>query len=323
MSDSVPIRYRLRVKQRLHIVKYAEAHGLRPASRHFGVGRHTVRDWLRRWKQGGDAGLVPRYPPRRRRRLSVETLELIRLARTEHRYGAPRTQVWLKRVHDRHVNTRTIQRVFRDIGIPVLTRMRQRKPRQLKLFEKEAPGDSIQVDVKVIKLRREKVFQYTALDDCTRFRVLRLYPRLNQHSSLHFFGELRRALPFVIKKLQCDNGTEFPLAFKLAVEAAGIRHRYIKPRRPQQNGKVERSHRIDDEEFWGLHAFDVYVDAEAPLAAWEQRYNHDRFSLALHGRTPVEKLHAALSAAVVTTPSQENVQCAANGESITIVRVRS
>src|SRR2546427_7778299 len=52
-------------------------------------------------------------------------------------------------------------------------------------------------------------------------------------------------------KLQCDNGREFPLDFVLAVEAAGIRHRYIRPRRPQQNGKVERSHRIDQEEFWG------------------------------------------------------------------------
>ena len=91
---------------------------------------------------------------------------------------------------------------------------------RLKIFEKEAPGDSIQVDVKVIKLKREKVFQYTALDDCTRYHVLRLYKRLNQHSSLQFLTELRRALPFPMKKLQCDNGSEFPLAFKLAVEAA-------------------------------------------------------------------------------------------------------
>jgi transposase InsO family protein len=216
--------------------------------------------------------------------------------------------VWLLRVHKLRANQKTIQRVFRDIGVPVLTKTRQRKPRQLKLFEKDAPGDSIQVDVKVIKLKREKVFQYTALDDCTRFRVLRLYPRLNQHSSLHFLGEVRRTLPFAIKKLQCDNGSEFPLAFKLAVEAAGIRHRYIKPRRPQQNGKVERSHRIDDEEFWSRHDFEVQAQAEGPLADWEQRYNHDRFSLALHGRTPVEKLQAVLASGVVTTHIQENAQ---------------
>ncbi|MDQ3519351.1 MAG: hypothetical protein M3466_13245, partial [Gemmatimonadota bacterium] len=56
------------------------------------------------------------------------------------------------------------------------------------------------------KLQREKVFQYTAIDDCTRFRVLRLYPRQNQQTSLQFLDEVRRGLPFPIRKLQCDNG---------------------------------------------------------------------------------------------------------------------
>jgi transposase InsO family protein len=160
------------------------------------------------------------------------------------------------------------------------------------------------VDVKVIKLKRERIFQYTALDDCTRYRVLRLYRRQNQHTSLHFLREVRLTLPFAIKKLQCDNGSEFPLAFKLAVEAAGIRHRYIKPRCPQQNDKVERSHRIDDEEFWSRHDFTAQADAEGPFADWERRYNHERFSLALQGRTPGEKLATMLarSAAMITGP---------------------
>ena len=104
-------------------------------------------------------------------------------------------------------------------------------------------------------------------------------------------------------------GSEFPLAFKLAVEAAGIRHRYIKPRRPQQNGKVERSHRIDDEEFWSRQTFERRDDAEGPLTQWEHRYNQDRFSLALHGLTPAEKLKAKLAvASPVTTPISEAAQ---------------
>ena len=78
----------------------------------------------------------------------------------------------------------------------------------------------------------------------------------------------------------------------LGVEAAGIRHRYIRPRRPQQNGKVERSHRIDNEEFWGRHRFQDFEAAAEALRGWESRYNHERFSLALHGRTPAEKLAA-------------------------------
>ena len=64
--------------------------------------------------------------------------------------------MWRERVHKLRVNTKTIHRVFREIGVPLLTKTPKRKPRQLKLFEKDAPGDSIQVDVKLIKLKREK-----------------------------------------------------------------------------------------------------------------------------------------------------------------------
>ena len=299
MTDSIPSRYQLRVKQRQRVVEFAEDQGFRAAARHFGLARRTVRTWCRRWAADGEQGLVPRYPARRRRRVSEGIVELARVARTEYRWGATRTRIWLERVHQIRVNAKTIQRVFCDLGLPHLTKTPKRKPKQLKLFEKDAPGDSIQVDVKVVQVKRERVFQYTALDDCTRLRVLRLYARQNQHSSLHFLGELRRALPFPIKKLQCDNGSEFPLAFKLAVEAAGIKHRYIKPRRPQQNGKVERSHRIDGEEFWSRHDFETVAAAESSLAIWERQYNHERFSMALRGRTPMEKLRDVLPAALI------------------------
>lgn len=69
MTDSVAKRHKLRVKQRRRIVEYATAHGIKPASRHFGLDRRTVRTWVRRAKAGGDHGLVPRYPDRRKRRL--------------------------------------------------------------------------------------------------------------------------------------------------------------------------------------------------------------------------------------------------------------
>ena len=75
----------------------------------------------------------------------------------------------------------------------------------MKLFEKAEPGESVQVDVKFVKIAGRWAFQYTALDDCTRFRVLRLYRRLHQSSSLLFLAELCRAFPFRIRKLQCDH----------------------------------------------------------------------------------------------------------------------
>src|SRR5262244_1801091 len=297
LSDvKVRLQYRWRVRQRLMVLHLARLHGAKMAGRRFGVSDRTIRRWRVRWRQEALQGLVPRYPRRRGRRITPRVVELIGHARRELEYGAQRTQIWLRRVHDVRVAVGTIQRIFRDIGLPRLRRTRKRVPRQMKLFEKAEPGETVQVDVKFVKIADRWAFQYTALDDCTRFRVLRLYRRLHQTSSLAFLSELHRAFPFRIRKLQCDNGQEFSFAFALAVEALGIRHRYIKPRRPQQNGKVERSHRIDQEEFWGRRRFDDFDAAAVGLRAGEWHYNQERYSMALQGRTPAEKPSALMPA---------------------------
>jgi transposase InsO family protein len=233
---------------------------------------------------------------------------LITQARLEHKFGANRAQIWLARVHHIRVATQTIQRVFHDIGVPHLVKTRRRRPKQLKLFEKEHPGDSVQVDVKVVARGRSKWFQYTAIADCTRVRVLRLYRRQNHRSSLAFLRELTAAFPFQVRQIQVDNGTEFPLLFALTCQDLGVRVRYIRPRRPQQNGKVERSHRIDDEEFWSGYAGQDFDAAHEALAAWEHRYNHERFSMALRGRTPMEKLAALLMPPLVMTRGPDSIQ---------------
>ena len=293
LSDvKVRPQYRTRVRYRLLVLEYAREHGPTAAGRHYGISVRTIRRWRRRWRRGGLEGLVPSYPRHRPRRVTPAAIELIRQARQELGYGASRTRLWLQRRHGIRLAMGTIQRIFRDIGLPRLRRTRKRVPRQMKLFEKAEPGESIQVDVKFVKIAGRWAFQYTALDDCTRFRVLRLYRRLHHGSSLAFLAELRQAFPFPVKRLQCDHGQEFSFAFVLGVEASGIRHRYIRPRRPQQNGKVERSHRIDQEEFWGRHRFPDFEMAAAALRDWEIRYNYERFSLALQGRTPAEKLAA-------------------------------
>jgi transposase InsO family protein len=294
-ETTIPPQYRARVKHRLKVLAYLEEHGVRPAARHFALSRVTIREWRHRYRADGVEGLLPRYPKRRTARVNPEIIPLVKLARLEHRFGADRTRIWLQRVHGISIAAQTIQRLFRDLGLRQLPSRRKRRPKQMRLFTKEQPGDSVQVDVKFVRVNRQRFFQYTALDDCTRFRVLRLYRYLNQRSSLAFFRELREAIPFPIRKLQCDNGTEFPLEFALSVEEAGIRHRYITPRRPEQNGKVERSHRIDDEEFWQRQSFSSFEDAAVALEAWQHRYNHERFSMALRGHTPSEVLAAKLA----------------------------
>src|SRR5262245_13005721 len=291
-TPKIPSQYRWRVKHRLRVLAYVAAHSLKAASRHFGLERKTIRRWRDRYRAHGVLGLVPRYPTRRPSRLPAETLQLIEHARRELEYGAGRAQVWLWRVHRIRLHRTTLTQVFHRLGLPHLPRRRKRetRPRQLRLFEKPDPGDSVQIDVKHVKIRGQRAYQYTALDDCTRVRVLRLFRYLGLRSTLAFLAEVRRRFPFAIRKIQTDHGAEFSLEFVLALQEAGIRHRYIRPRRPQQNGKVERSHRIDQEEFWSRRRFETFLEADAALQGWERVYNLERFSLALRGETPAEKL---------------------------------
>ncbi len=300
-------RYHHTVKSRLAIVNYATEHGIKGAARRFGLDRKTVRAWRRRWQAAGIAGLVPRYPPIRARRIADSTVALIEHARRDLEYGAVRTRIWLERVHRIRVAAATIRRICHRRGYPPLRRKPQRRPRQLTLFSRERPGDCVQVDVKEVRVAGTKYFQYTAIDDCTRYRVLRLYPQKNQWTSHTFFATLQTALPFPVRKLQVDNGTEFSLAFALTVQQAGIQLRYIKPRCPEQNGKVERSHRVDEEEFWSRSTFAEFAPAADALLAWERHYNHERFSMALHGLTPAEKL-ATFTAASSSVPSVTVIQ---------------
>lgn len=193
-------------------MNYATEHGIKGAARRFGLDRKTVRAWYHRWQATGIVGLVPRYPPIRARRIAESTVTLIEHARRDLEYGAVRTRIRLERVHKIRVAAATIRRICHRLGYPPLSRKPQRRPRQLTLFSRERPGDCVQVDVKEVTVAGTKCFQYTAIDDCTRYRILRLYPRKNQQTSHLFFSTLRAALPFPIQKLQVDNGTEFPLA---------------------------------------------------------------------------------------------------------------
>jgi transposase InsO family protein len=165
-----------------------------------------------------------------------------------------------------------------------------------KRYEKQKPGHSVQIDVKFIepiKGKRKKHYQYTAIDDCTRLRVLRIYERLDQKTAIKFVDYVLEQLPFQVMKIQTDNGAEFQAGFHWHLLDKGLQHVYIRPSTPRLNGKVERSHRIDDEEFYRLLAGEVIDDAKlfnTKLHEWERFYNFARPHGALGGQTPYERL---------------------------------
>ena len=110
------------------------------------------------------------------------------------------------------------------------------------------PGHHIQVDVKFLKFiddngKKLKRYQYTAIDDATRVRALKIYTRHNQKNAIRFVDHIIKKFPFRIHTIRTDRGHEFQALFHWHVEDKGIRHVYIKPRSPQLNGKVERFNR--------------------------------------------------------------------------------
>ena len=74
----------------------------------------------------------------------------------------------------------------------------------------------------------------------------------------------------------------------------GIRHVYITPRSPQLNGKIERSHHTDQQEFYQLLSYKGDADLERRLTEWEAFYNFHRPHGAFGGKTPYEALRERL-----------------------------
>lgn len=166
-------------------------------------------------------------------------------------------------------------------------------------YAKSVPGHQVQMDVKVVSIQTEddacvRRFQYTAVDDATRIRALMVYPAHTQGNAMAFFDDVTERFPFRIHSIRTDRGQERQAQFHWHVEDHGVRHVYIKPRSPQLDGKVERSHRTDQEEFYQLLTFTDEVDLLKKLAAWEQFYNLSRPHGALGGRAPYEALQTLL-----------------------------
>jgi transposase InsO family protein len=123
--------------------------------------------------------------------------------------------------------------------------------------------------------------------------VLRAYPRCDQKTAIAFIDDVMAKLPFAVERIQTDNGSEFGASFHWHLLDKRIDHVRIKPGTPRLNGKVEKSHRIDSEEFYRLLQGQLIEDAHLfteKLQEWEDYYNYHRPHGALGGQTPYEGL---------------------------------
>ena len=215
------------------------------------------------------------------------------------RMGPIRIVWYLQRYHDIKTSDATVYRVCKRHGLNRLPNRVGRRAVHTHRYQKQVSGHHVQVDVNFLTLKRKRGgpvrrYQYTAIDDATRVRALKIYQRHTQANAIDFVNYVVKKFPFRIRTIRTDRGHEFQALFHWHVADQGMEHVYIKPRTPQLNGKVERSHRTDKDEFYPLLPYRDDVDLKKKLAAWERLYNYDRPHGAHKGKTPYEALREKL-----------------------------
>jgi transposase InsO family protein len=166
-----------------------------------------------------------------------------------------------------------------------------RRHKDYKRYSRPIPGERVQIDVTKITAG---CYQYTAIDDCTRLKVLRIFSKKNADSSINFLNEIIDSfgdIGFAVQRIQSDNGKEFyNYKFQYELLEHRIKFRPIPPASPHLNGKVERGQKTDKEEFYRtLNLKDSKLDLTFKLKEWEHFYNYSRPHSSLKGKTPYEK----------------------------------
>jgi transposase InsO family protein len=257
--------------------------------RRFGISRPTLRKWLRRYEVDGEAGLRahsrrPHHSPGSKVGQAEE--DAIVKLRRDRRLGVRRLRSELRRLNGLILSATTIHKVLVHHELGSLPG-RRRGRHQPKRYSRPIPGDRIQMDTCKIW---PGLYQYAAIDDCSRYLVLGLARRASAAATSTFLDRVLEEMPFAIQRIQTDRGAEF---FAEAVQRRlmdwCIKFRPIRPRSPQLNGKVERVQRTVLDEFWTT-VDPKAEDIEEQLAIWVQHYNWDRTHEALGNLTPIDRI---------------------------------
>src|SRR3989344_1493177 len=271
-----------------------------------GFSRDTLHRWKREYLRFGLEGLKeksrahfshPNTTPE-------EIVDKIRELRQANNFCAAKLRIRLSK-QGGTMSTRGIHRVLKREG---LVRSKKRFPfKDIWQPKSSVPGEMIEIDVALMrKFKGKWLYQFTAVDSCTRWRFLKMYSEQHIGSALDFLNSLIEVAPFRISGVKTDNGAiftnryngyyksdrPFPRmhVFTKQCYAQGITHYLISPGKPAQNGKVERSHRTDREEFWKQVKFRSLVELKRKQSTYVDWYNNEREHLGIGGLTPAEKL---------------------------------
>lgn len=281
-------------RRRQALILWAQKYGATSAARRYNVSRQLVYRWMKRYdgtlESLKDRSHRPKSHPNQH---TDEEIKLITDMRKRNKHTGL-VVFWIK-LRQRGY-TRSITGLWRMLNKLELQPVKPPNPKYIpKPYEKMMyPGQRVQIDVKYVpeacivgdaKAEGKKFYQYTAIDEYSRFRYLEAFEEHSTYSSAIFLEHLIKAFPFPIECVQTDNGAEFtkrllpakrrtPTLFETHLKQCGIRHKLIAPYTPRHNGKVERSHRKDNEYFYATHKFYSFDDFKKQLAVHSRKYNH-------------------------------------------------
>lgn len=245
------------MRRKLRILNYAREIGnVAQTCRFFGISREIFYPWKGAYEKDGEEALINSKPCPENSSIRVPAAieEKILHLRKHYHLGQRRIAWYFERYQGMKISSGGVYGVLKRHGLNRLPKNAKKRTVITHRYEKQVPGHYIQVDVKFLTIQRPdalpiKRFQYTAVDDATRIRGLKIYDRHTQNNAIAFIDYVVSKFPFRIHTVRTDNGHEFLLNFRWHLHDLGIRHVYIKPRTPRLNGKVERSHWTDEQEF--------------------------------------------------------------------------
>ena len=283
------------IQYKQSVVEYSYRHGVTKAAIQFKMYRKTIYRWREKY-DGTAKSLInkSRRPHKHPNEHTKEEIKLIKDYKAKNKdTGLVVLWVKLNRVgYTRSITS--LYRVMQRLGIYKKAPSKKKKNEPKPYEQMKYPGERIQVDVKYVprecltkemKEKDEKYYQYTAIDEYTRKRVLWASKEHNTYASYQFLKIIMKRFPFKIECIQTDNGFEFTnrlnpqgtkkkTMFEKALIKLKIRHKLIKPKTPRHNGKVERSHRKDQERFYYKRVFKSFEEFERKLGYWEKEYNN-------------------------------------------------
>lgn len=280
---------------------------LKDAARVFPGGQRTLERWVARYNQSGEAGLIPlsTRPKSQPKELPIRTKERIVELRNETKLCAKKLNYKLAK-EGIAVSDRVIGKIVKTEGLVRKYRVRKLKYKYLKV--PLAPGELVEIDIKFVpdKIRGRRYYQFTAIDCASRWRYLKIYSDCGNGSAIAFVKRLIKIAPFRVRAIKTDNGscfTNYYTGYKkssdpfnprlhpldIFLSSLNIIHYLIDPGKPAQNGKVERSHRTDQEMFYDRHQFKSALELRKAVRMWNITYNNLEH-IALGGLTPTEAL---------------------------------